>query len=68
MTTSAINYYVFDTIQLIDGDYIATKDGKTYDVYPMEGEMEADLENEGLAKCDAPGTETFVVWEADIDF
>jgi hypothetical protein len=62
-----INYYVFDKIVKDDlGCYWGHKDYDFCEVYPLSSEdTEDELIEAGYAKCDAPGTETFVVLEND---
>jgi hypothetical protein len=67
MANATINYYVFDRI--VDegiGCYWGYKGDSFCEVFPLSAEdSEEELIAEGYAKCDAPGTETFIVSEAD---
>lgn len=60
-----INYYVFDRIEADDlGCHWGHKGDDFCEVFPItEDDTEAELEEKGFAKCDAPGTETFCVEE-----
>lgn len=58
-----INYYVFDSIENRGGSYVASRDGKEVEVYPLDDTDEETLVAQGFAKCDAPGTETMIVEE-----
>jgi hypothetical protein len=62
-----INYYIFDRIeQQADGSYQAYLDDKSCEVFPLDEDDEQTLIAKGFAKCDAPGTETFVVEETNL--
>ena len=65
--TTSINYYVFDRIETDDlGCYWGYRGSKMCEVFPLSSEdTEAELVQSGYAKCDAPGTETYVVSEFD---
>jgi len=67
MTTQQINYYVFDRIERDDlGCHWGYKGNSFCEVFLLSSEgSEAELIEQGYAKCDAPGTETFVVKEFD---
>lgn len=61
-----INYYVFDKIeQDEDGTLWGYKGEKLCEVFGLSADdTEEELIKNGFAKCDAPGTETFVVEES----
>ena len=60
-----INYYIFDSIQHDGQSYIGHLGGNSCEVFPCSSkDSEKDLIDQGFAKCDAPGTETFVVEES----
>lgn len=63
-----INYYIFDRIERDeDGLYRAYLGNKFCEVFPiMDEDSEQTLIAKGFAKCDAPGTETFVVEESNV--
>lgn len=64
MTTATISYYEFDSITRDeDNQYWGHLNGQSVEVYPTDSDSEEDLIEKGFAKCDAPGTETFVVEE-----
>jgi len=58
-----VNYYVFDSIEKNGNQYFGKKGSDSVEVYPLAGETDAELVEGGFAKCDAEGTETFVVEE-----
>lgn len=64
---SDINHYVFDRIEADDlGCHWGYKGNSFCEVFPLSSEdLEAELIKGGFAKCDAPGTETFIVSESD---
>jgi hypothetical protein len=64
----SINYYIFDKIQRDeDGTTWGFKDGKMCEIFGMDDDSTEDqLTQNGFAKCDAPGTETFIVEESNI--
>ena len=63
-TATEINYYVFDSITKDDDNqYWGHLNGQSVEVYPTDADTDAELFEKGFAKCDAPGTETFVVEE-----
>ncbi|MEL7494170.1 MAG: hypothetical protein AAGJ95_09440 [Cyanobacteria bacterium J06554_11] len=65
-TQQQINYYVFDRIEKDDlGCYWGHKGESFCEVFPLSTEdTEDDLIVSGYAKCDAPGTATFLVEES----
>jgi hypothetical protein len=65
MTNKTIqaNYYVFDSIEKNGSQYFGKKGDDSVEVYPLAGETDVELVLLGFAKCDAEGTETFVVEE-----
>jgi hypothetical protein len=64
MTTQTIKYYVFDSIVCVDGEYRGYRNGQYVEVLPLEStDTESELIETGWAKCDAEGTETFIVEE-----
>jgi hypothetical protein len=67
MTTSTrINYYVFDRIEKEENgaNFWGYLGNDFCEVFPLGSEdTESELIKSGFAKCDAPGTETFVVEE-----
>jgi hypothetical protein len=68
-TNTEINYYIFDKIeQDEDGLWWGYLRDKFCEVFHSseDGETEPELIKKGFAKCDAPGTETFLVAESDI--
>lgn len=62
-----ISYYEFEKIKRDElGCYWGYVGDKFCEVFVLsEGETEQELKEQGYAKCDAPGTETFLV--ADLD-
>lgn len=66
MANATINYYVFDRIEKEDlGNYWGYKGDKFCEVFPLTCEDDdQELIQAGYAKCDAPGTETFIVEES----
>jgi hypothetical protein len=64
-----MNYYVFDKIKKDEfGCYWGYKGEEFCEVFAFgEDETEQELKEKGFAKCDAPGTETFVVEESDAE-
>jgi len=67
--TTQIDYYVLDQIEMnACGDYLGYRGDETYDVFPLTAEdTDITLIESGYAKCDAPGTETFIVLKEDIE-
>lgn len=64
-----INYYIFDRIkQDEDGLWWGYLGGKFCEIFHSseDGDTELELIEKGFAKCDAPGTETFLVSENDV--
>lgn len=61
-----INYYVFDRIEQDESTYWGYLGNDFCEVYPIPPEeTDESLIEEGFAKCDAPGTETFCVEESN---
>jgi hypothetical protein len=61
-----INYYIFDKIEGDGQTYTGYLGNNSCEVFPLSSQdTEKELEENGFAKCDAPGgTETFVVEES----
>jgi len=59
-----MNYYTFDSITKDDDNqYWGHLGDQSTEIYPTDSDPEAELIEKGFAKCDAPGTETFLVEE-----
>lgn len=63
-----INYYRFDRIEKDGlGCHWGHRGNDFCEVFPLSSEdTEHELMQAGYAKCDAPGTETFVVEESSV--
>ena len=63
-TPTQINYYVFDSITKDDDNqYWGYLNGQSVEVFPTDTDTDDDLIKKGFAKCDALGTETYLVEE-----
>jgi|SanBayMetagenome_1026888.scaffolds.fasta_scaffold00351_1 hypothetical protein len=66
---TAINYYIFDRIEKDElGCHWGYKGNKFCEVFPVSADdTEAELIQNGFAKCDAPdSTETFCTEESNV--
>ncbi len=63
-----MNYYVFDQIVFDNGCYWGYRGEAFVEVFQIcDDDTDERLAEKGFAKCDAPGTETFVVSETDME-
>lgn len=67
--TTIINYYILDRIEeKVDGVCWGYLGDKFCEIFPLleDSGTDAELVEEGLAKCNAPDTATFLIYESDV--